>query len=83
MMASLAQEIAALAEAGAQVDRAAARDAFVRLRAQLTAGEVRAAEPDAAAPTGWRVNTWVKQGILLGFRCGETIDMFVVRPFAW
>ena len=41
----------------------------------MTAGEVRAAEPDAAAPTGWRVNTWVKQGILLGFRHGETIDM--------
>jgi 2,3,4,5-tetrahydropyridine-2,6-dicarboxylate N-succinyltransferase len=75
MTVTLAQEIAALTAAGAQVDREAARDAFTRLRAQLTAGDVRAAEPDSGAPTGWRVNTWVKQGILLGFRCGETVDM--------
>jgi 2,3,4,5-tetrahydropyridine-2,6-dicarboxylate N-succinyltransferase len=72
---TLAAEIASLAAAGANADRAAARDAFARLRAQLSAGEVRAAEPDAAAPSGWRVNTWVKQGILLGFRFGDTVDM--------
>ncbi len=53
----------------------AAREAFARLRAQLSAGEVRAAEPDPSAPTGWRVNTWVKQGILLGFRFGDIADM--------
>ena len=29
---------------------------------------IRAAEPDDAAAGGWRVNTWVKQGILLCFR---------------
>jgi 2,3,4,5-tetrahydropyridine-2-carboxylate N-succinyltransferase len=34
----------------------------------LEAGRVRAAEPDHGAPGGWRVNAWVKQGILLGFR---------------
>lgn len=34
----------------------------------LEAGAVRAAEPDPAAPGGWRVNAWVKRGILLGFR---------------
>ena len=39
------------------------------------AGRVRAAEPDAASPTGWRVNVWVKQGILVGFRCGDIVDM--------
>ncbi len=43
---------------------------FFELRAALERGEVRAASPDAAAPTGWRVNAWVKQGILLGFRLG-------------
>lgn len=32
---------------------------------------MRAAEPDVSAPTGWRVNAWVKQGILLGFRLGQ------------
>jgi 2,3,4,5-tetrahydropyridine-2-carboxylate N-succinyltransferase len=44
--------------------------AFLALRAALESGEVRAASPDAGAPTGWRVNAWVKQGILLGFRLG-------------
>ena len=48
----------------------AAMTAFLALRSALETGEVRAAEPDATAPTGWRVNAWVKQGILLGFRLG-------------
>ncbi len=48
----------------------AAMTAFLALRACLERGEARAAQPDAAAPTGWRVNAWVKQGILLGFRLG-------------
>ena len=47
-----------------------AKEAFVFLRAALEAGEARAAEPDTSSPTGWRVNAWVKQGILLGFRIG-------------
>jgi 2,3,4,5-tetrahydropyridine-2-carboxylate N-succinyltransferase len=71
----LAADVEALAAAGAGADRQAARDAFARLRAQLSAGEVRAAEPDPSTPTGWRVNTWVKQGILLGFRFGDIADM--------
>ena len=74
-MSGLESEIQQLVAAGASVDRAAARDAFARLRAALSAGEVRAAEPDASAPTGWRVNTWVKQGILLGFRVGDIADV--------
>lgn len=44
--------------------------AFLALRAAVESGEIRAASPDAAAPTGWRVNAWVKRGILLGFRLG-------------
>ena len=48
----------------------AAMEAFLEMRSALESGQVRAAEPDAASPTGWRVNTWVKQGILLGFRLG-------------
>jgi 2,3,4,5-tetrahydropyridine-2,6-dicarboxylate N-succinyltransferase len=43
----------------------------------LNRGEVRAASPDAASPTGWRVNAWVKKGILLGFRMGSVVDMSV------
>jgi len=50
---------------------------FQRFKDALNAGEVRAAEPDASAATGWRVNAWVKKGILLGFRMGTIVDMSV------
>jgi 2,3,4,5-tetrahydropyridine-2-carboxylate N-succinyltransferase len=72
---ALETDVQRLAAAGAAADRDAARDAFARLRAALSAGDVRAAEPDAATPTGWRVNAWVKQGILLGFRFGDVADV--------
>lgn len=48
--------------------RAEAAAVTAELVAALEAGTVRAAEPDPDAPGGWRVNTWVKRGILLGFR---------------
>ncbi|MGH9587223.1 MAG: 2,3,4,5-tetrahydropyridine-2,6-dicarboxylate N-succinyltransferase, partial [Acidobacteriaceae bacterium] len=48
--------------------------AFNDLRKALETGAVRAAEPDPAFPTGWRINPWVKQGILLGFRLGSLTD---------
>ena len=50
---------------------------FARFKAKLNAGEARAAEPDATAPTGWRVNAWVKKGILVGFRIGSLVDMSI------
>ena len=50
---------------------------FARFKKALNAGEIRAAEPDAAQPAGWRVNGWVKKGILLGFRLGSIVDMSV------
>jgi len=74
-MNELEAEITALFAAGAEADRDEARDVFARLRAALSAGDARAAEPDASAPSGWRVNAWVKQGILLGFRFGQVVDM--------
>ena len=74
-MSDLSSEITALFEAGASADRQHARDAFARLRTALSAGTARAAEPDSSAPAGWRVNAWVKQGILLGFRFGVVVDM--------
>jgi len=49
--------------------------AFLSLRAALESGELRAAEPDPTTPTGWRVNAWVKQGILLGFRLGNLEEL--------
>jgi 2,3,4,5-tetrahydropyridine-2,6-dicarboxylate N-succinyltransferase len=52
---------------------------FARFKQLLNHGDVRAAEPDASSPTGWRVNAWVKQGILLGFRLGVLVDMSADR----
>ncbi len=49
--------------------------AFHQLRDALEAGELRSAEPDASTALGWRVNAWVKRGILLGFRLGSMVDM--------
>lgn len=49
--------------------------AFQQLRDALEAGALRSAEPDASQPTGWRVNPWVKRGILLGFRLGALESM--------
>jgi 2,3,4,5-tetrahydropyridine-2-carboxylate N-succinyltransferase len=49
--------------------------AFDELKAALNEGRVRAAEPDPTSPTGWKVNTWVKKGILLGFRIGRIAEM--------
>src|SRR5208283_2896888 len=48
---------------------------FEDFRHALEEGSIRAAEPDPASPTGWRVNAWVKKGILVGFRIGSIVDM--------
>jgi 2,3,4,5-tetrahydropyridine-2,6-dicarboxylate N-succinyltransferase len=71
--------------AGASADVEEARAFFTRFRAALSAGAIRAAEPDASAEDGWRVNGWVKRGILVGFRCGRIEDRTVDHgrwPFA-
>jgi 2,3,4,5-tetrahydropyridine-2-carboxylate N-succinyltransferase len=52
----------------------AALESFLSLRDALERGEIRSASPDPASPTGWRVNAWVKKGILLGFRLGALED---------
>ena len=76
-MPDLADEITFLFEQGASASKQQARDAFTRLRGELSAGRVRSAEPDPSSPTGWRVNAWVKQGILLGLRWGDIVDVGV------
>jgi 2,3,4,5-tetrahydropyridine-2,6-dicarboxylate N-succinyltransferase len=48
---------------------------FQRFKNALNSGEIRAAEPDGTSKTGWRVNAWVKKGILLGFRMGHIVEM--------
>ena len=69
---TLQEQIAGLI---ASSDPELARAVFAELRAALSQGTVRAAEPDSASPGGWRVNAWVKQGILLGFKFGQVVDM--------
>src|SRR5262252_5657408 len=60
---------------------AAYSDAHARLfqdfKTALNAGKIRAAEPDTSTPSGWRVNGWVKKGILIGFRMGGIVDMSI------
>lgn len=80
-MARLESEIlrlCALADPATEAD--AGRAAFAELRRQLNAGAVRAAEP---SPEGWRVNAWVKQGILLGFRLGILAPHAAPPPFSF
>jgi len=49
-----------------------ARTVFLEFRQALTEGKIRAAEKHGDR---WSVNTWVKRGILLGFRLGELTEM--------
>jgi len=50
---------------------------FQKFKQALNSGEIRAAQPDSSSKTGWRVNAWVKKGILVGFRMGVTVDMSI------
>lgn len=50
---------------------------FQQFKGALNSGAIRAAEPDSTSDTGWRVNSWVKKGILLGFRMGAIVDMSI------
>ncbi len=49
------------------------REVFEEFKAELREGKIRAAEKDANG--NWQVNSWVKQGILLGFKFGAMVDM--------
>jgi 2,3,4,5-tetrahydropyridine-2,6-dicarboxylate N-succinyltransferase len=51
-----------------------ARDAVENLLDALEQGSVRAADKDPASGE-WRAVSWVKRGILLGFRVGAMVDM--------
>src|ERR1700749_1623390 len=67
----------------AAVSERQAKEAFLELRTALEKGEARAASPDPASPTGWGVNAWVKQGILLGFRIGALENVASGDPFSF
>jgi len=53
---------------------------FIKFRDALTAGQIRAAEK---VGDRWRVNAWVKQGILLGFRIGKLAESGDPRVLAF
>ncbi len=57
-----------------------ARAVFDELLDALERGEARAAEPTA---DGWRVNGWVKKGILLGFRLGRVVATEPAGPLSF
>ncbi len=71
----LAATIDRLFESAAEPYGPEYQETFAEFKQALNRGEARAAQPDPAAPLGWRVNGWVKRGILLGFRMGAVVDM--------
>jgi 2,3,4,5-tetrahydropyridine-2-carboxylate N-succinyltransferase len=77
---SLAEKIERIAALPAEALDSDSRAAFDELLGALEQGEARAAEP---APDGWRVNAWVKQGILLGFRLGRLAETAPAGPLSF
>ncbi len=59
--------IETLYQAKPQAYTAADRELYDTFIAQLNAGQIRACEPSGS---GWKVNQWIKMGILIGFRMG-------------
>lgn len=49
------------------------REVYEDFKSALRRGEIRSAEKDTEG--NWHANTWVKQGILLGFRMGKMVEM--------
>ncbi|MHB1960555.1 MAG: 2,3,4,5-tetrahydropyridine-2,6-dicarboxylate N-succinyltransferase [Acidobacteriaceae bacterium] len=73
--ASLASRIeSAFQQDVRETDPGESQSVFFELRDALTGGAIRAAEPDPTQLHGWRVNAWVKRGILLGFRIGHLVE---------
>ena len=69
----LQEQIETLASKTGKDYTPADRELFAEFKNALNRGEVRAAERNASGD--WLVNSWVKQGILLGFRMGVLTDM--------
>lgn len=73
----LQADIERLFDAGAIEYSEHDRRLFQEFKNGLNVGKIRAAEPDTSTNSGWRVNAWVKKGILLGFRMGAVVDMSI------
>jgi 2,3,4,5-tetrahydropyridine-2,6-dicarboxylate N-succinyltransferase len=74
----LREQIEELAARKASAFTDADRELFAAFKTALNRGEIRAAEKTASGE--WSVNSWVKQGILLGFRMGSLVDMSAGGP---
>ncbi len=70
-MLDLKNEIERLCTPGSEPSHEDASRVFTRFRDALTEGKIRAAE---RVDGEWRVNVWVKQGILFGFKLGELTE---------
>jgi 2,3,4,5-tetrahydropyridine-2,6-dicarboxylate N-succinyltransferase len=77
LRANIDGEIEELFDANPGIYTPAHFQLFGEFKDALNAGAIRAAEPDQARASGWRVNAWVKKGILLGFRMGKIVDMSI------
>jgi 2,3,4,5-tetrahydropyridine-2-carboxylate N-succinyltransferase len=78
-VATLQTELERFASGVPRGEEPAALEAFRRLKTELNAGTVRAAE--RGADGRWRANAWVKAGILLGFRLGRVGPAAPGGPF--
>jgi 2,3,4,5-tetrahydropyridine-2-carboxylate N-succinyltransferase len=63
-----------------KIDRTEALKTFGEFKLLLNAGKVRAAEKIDGV---WRVNSWVKKGILFGFRIGRLSDVSINESFRY
>ena len=80
MISELRQRIEDLYELPSDELPGDAAEVFEQLRDALTAGSIRAAEPSS---DGWQTNTWVKKGILLGFRLGRAVRLDDAGPLGF
>ncbi len=80
-MNDLKQKIEKLYEDSSSVTEMDINDISAELTSKLNSGAVRAAERDESGI--WRVNTWIKKGILLLFRHGVLTNMSINNNFKY
>jgi 2,3,4,5-tetrahydropyridine-2,6-dicarboxylate N-succinyltransferase len=79
LVAALREDIERYGAGVAPDEESKARRTFESLKELLNIGAVRAAE--RSSDGNWRVNPWVKAGILLGFRLGKVERVLAAGPF--
>lgn len=62
------------------INRKEALEVFNEFKSLLNTGKIRAAEKVEGE---WKVNLWVKKGILLGFRIGNLVDISINENFRY